>query len=36
MRVGNKKLNKKSPFKYNKGVQAYCKKKGEVYGKPNP
>ena len=32
---GNKKLYKKSPFKYNKGVQAYCKKKGEMYGKPN-
>ena len=27
MRVGNRKLYKKSPFKYNKGVQAYCKKR---------
>ena len=32
---GDKKLYKKTPFDYNKDVQAYCRKKGEMYGKPN-
>ena len=35
MRVEGKKLYKKTPFDYNKDVQAYCRKKGEMYGKPN-
>ena len=29
MRVGDKKLYKKTPFSYKKDVQAYCRKKGE-------
>ena len=35
MRVEAKKLYKDSPFCYNEDVQAYCKKKGELYGKAN-
>ena len=35
MRVEGKKLYKKTPFDYNEDVQAYCRKKGEMYGKPN-
>ena len=35
MRVEAKGLYKDSPFCYNEEVQAYCKKKGELYGKPN-
>ena len=35
MRVGNKSYTKISPIDYNKDVQAYCRKKGEMYGKPN-
>ena len=35
MRVGNKMLYKKHLSMYNKVVQAYCTKKGEMYGKPN-
>ena len=35
MRVGKKSYTKKDLSKYNKEVQAYCTKKGEMYGKPN-
>ena len=28
-------VKQKTPFDYNKDVQAYCRKKGEMYGKPN-
>lgn len=35
MRVGKNFYLKNSPIDYNKGVQAYCKRKVSVYGKPN-
>ena len=35
MRVGKKSYTKNHLSMYNKGVQAYCTKKGEMYGKPN-
>ena len=32
---GGQKVKQKTPFDYNKDVQAYCGKKGEMYSKPN-
>jgi len=32
---GIKVIQKISPIDYNKVVQVYCRKKGEMYGKPN-